>query len=102
MNVVFSQHKQAKLLSETTLQWCHNGHGGMSNHQHQDCLLNRFSGSDQRKHQSSASLAFVRGDFSAQMSSNAENVFIWWRHPEKTIYAFTVAHVWKTWCKHTA
>ena len=32
-----------------------------SNHQPHDCLLNRSSGADQRKHQSSASLAFVRG-----------------------------------------
>ena len=50
---------------------------------------------DQRKHQSSASLAFVRGEgiltyispgtgeFPAQMPSNAENVSIWWRHHEK-------------------
>ena len=39
-----------------------------------------YSGADQRKHQSSASLAFVPGDFSAQMASNSENVSIWWRH----------------------
>ena len=42
-----------------------------------------YSGADQRKHQSSASLAFVRGLhrwFPAQMASNAENVSIWWRH----------------------
>ena len=35
-----------------------------------------YSGADQRKHQSSASLAFVReftGEFPAQMVSNAEN-----------------------------
>ena len=40
------------------------------------------SGADQRKHQSSASLAFVwvTGEFPAQMASNAENVSIWWRH----------------------
>ena len=36
-------------------------------------------------YQSSASLAFVGnspviGEFPAQRSSNAENVFIWWRH----------------------
>ena len=43
-----------------------------------------YSGVDQRKHQSSASLAFVRG-ISAQMASNAENVSIWWRHHEKRI-----------------
>ena len=36
-----------------------------------------YWGTDQRKHQSSASLAFVRGiEFPAQMASNA----IWWRH----------------------
>ena len=47
-----------------------------------------YSGADQRKHQSSASLAFVlgihrgpgTGEFPAQMSSNAENVSICWRH----------------------
>ena len=36
------------------------------------------SGADKRKHQSSASLAFVPGI--AQMASNAENVSVWWRH----------------------
>ena len=37
-----------------------------------------YSGAEQRKHQSSASLAFVRGtgEFPAQMASNAENVSI--------------------------
>ena len=44
------------------------------------------SDADQRKHQSSAPLAFVREihrgtvEFPAQMSSNAENGSIWWRH----------------------
>ena len=45
-----------------------------------------YSGADQIKHQSSASLAFVRriqtvtGEFPAQMASNAENVSIGWHH----------------------
>ena len=39
-----------------------------------------YSGADQRKHQSSASLAFVWGEFPAQMASNAENISIWWHH----------------------
>ena len=46
-----------------------------------------YSGTDHRKRQSSASLAFVRGihrrsvnEFPAQTASNAENVSIWWRH----------------------
>ena len=44
-----------------------------------------YSGADHRKHQSSASLAFVRGihRFPAQMASYAENVSIWWRHHGK-------------------
>ena len=47
-----------------------------------------YSGADQRKHKSSASLAFglcagnspETGEFPAQIASNAENVSIWWRH----------------------
>ena len=45
-----------------TLLWRHIGRDGVSNHQPHDCLLNRLdSGADQRKHQSSTSLAFVQG-----------------------------------------
>ena len=46
------------------------------------------SGPDQTKHQSSASLAFVRGihrgpvNSPVQRTSNAENISIWWRHHE--------------------
>ena len=40
------------------LQWRHNGHDGVSNHQPHHCLLNRLFSADQRKYQSSASLAF--------------------------------------------
>ena len=42
-----------------------------------------YSDANQRKHQSSASLAGnspVTGEFPSQMASNAENVSIWWRH----------------------
>ena len=44
-----------------SLQWRHNGRDGVSNHQPHDCLPNVYSGANQRKHQSSASLAFARG-----------------------------------------
>ena len=37
-----------------TLQWRHNERDGVSNHRRLHCLLNRFSGADQRKHQSSS------------------------------------------------
>ena len=44
-----------------------------------------YSGADQRKHQSSASLTFVTGEFSAQITSNAENISIWWRHHDHSL-----------------
>ena len=44
-----------------SLRWRHNGDDSVSNHQPHDCLLNRYTGADQSKHQSSASLAFVWG-----------------------------------------
>ena len=46
--------------------------------------LTVYSGADQRKHQSSASLAIVRGipqwPVNSPHKTNAENVSIWWRH----------------------
>ena len=46
---------------ETTLQWRQNGRDSVSNHQPHDCFSTVYLDTDQRKHQSSASLAFVRG-----------------------------------------
>ena len=54
----FSTRSYGKQGHGYALQWRHNGRDGVSNHQLHDCLLNRL---DQRKHKSSASLAFVRG-----------------------------------------
>ena len=44
-----------------TLRWRHNGHDSVSNHHPHECLLNHSFRRRWRKHQSSASLAFVRG-----------------------------------------
>ena len=49
------------LMKNTPLQWHHNECNDVSKHRCLDCFLSRCSGADQRKHQSSASLAFVRG-----------------------------------------
>ena len=55
------------------------------------------SGANQRKHQSSVSLAFVRGirrwpvNSPAQRASNAENVSIWWRYNGNI---FRVSNCW--------
>ena len=62
----FCRHVTSPLWDESTddqfissLQWCHNGCNGIPNHQPHYCLLN---GLDKKNHQSSASLAFVRGN----------------------------------------
>ena len=68
------------------LQWRHNGHASVSNHQPNDCLLNRLF---RRRSKKTSKLCVTglcaanspgTGEFAAQMASNAENVSIWWRH----------------------
>ena len=45
-----------------------------------------YSDADQRKHQSFASLVFVRtGEFPAQTASNEKNGSIWWRHRDRKL-----------------
>ena len=69
-----------------TLLWRHNGANASQITSFTVVGSTVYSGADQRKHKSSASLAFVRGispetgEFPAQRVSNAENVSIWWRH----------------------
>ena len=57
----FRQNGDISVLVKRTLRWRQNGRDGVSNHQPYDCLLNRYSHRNQRKHQGSASLAFVWG-----------------------------------------
>ena len=73
------------ITEKITLQWSHNGHDGVSNHQPRDCLLNCLFG---RRSKTSklrvtglcVGNSPVAGEFPAQMVSNVENVSIWWRH----------------------
>ena len=67
------------------LLWCHNGHNGVSNNQPHDCLLNRLF---KRRSKKTSKLRVtglcagnspVTGEFPAQMTSNVENISIWWR-----------------------
>ena len=69
-----------------TLQWRHNEHDSVSNHQPHDCLLNRLFG---RKSKKTSKLRVTglcagnspgTGEFPAQRASNAENISLWWRH----------------------
>ena len=74
-----------------TLQWRHNEHDGVANHQPHDCLLNRLSRRSSKKISKlrvsglCARNSLVTGEFPAQRASNAENVSIWWRHHEQLL-----------------
>ena len=68
------------------LQWHHNARDGVSNHQRLHCLLNCWF---RRRSKKTSKLrvtglcdgnSTVPGEFPAQKASNAENVFISWRH----------------------
>ena len=56
-----------------------------------------YSDADQRKHQSSTSLAFVTGEFPTQMASNVENDSIWWRHHDDIPSSTAVTECEQTW-----
>ena len=61
MESIFQYIKYPKTKFYIPLQLRHNEQDGVSNHQRLDCLSTVCSGADQRKHQISASLAFVMG-----------------------------------------
>ena len=71
-----------------TLQWRHNGHDSVTNHQRLYCLLKRFYGRRSKKTSKPRPTGLCEGnspatgEFPAQMASNAENVSIWWCHHE--------------------
>ena len=69
-----------------SLQWQHNGRGSVSNHQPHDCFLDRSFRHGSKKASKlrvtglCAGNSPEAGEFPAQMTSNAENASIWWRH----------------------
>ena len=64
------------------LQWRHNEHDGISDHQPHECLHNRLFRRVSKKTSKPRviGLSPVTGEFLEQRVSNAENVSIWWRH----------------------
>ena len=75
-------------IMKQALLWRHNGRDSVSNHKPHDCLLNRLFGRRSKKTSKlrvtglSAGNSPGTGEFLAQMASNAEDVYIWWRHHE--------------------
>ena len=72
--------------SGTSLQWRHNEHDGVSDHQRLDCLLNRLFRPKSKKISKLRALGLcegkspLTGEFPTQKASGAENASIWWRH----------------------
>ena len=68
------------------LRWRHNGRDSVSNHQPHHCLPNRLFNKKIQKTWKLRVTGLCAGnspgtaEFPAQMTSNAENVSIWWRH----------------------
>ena len=77
-----------RVHAKNTLHWRHNGRDSVSHRQPYYCLLNRLFSRRSKK----TSKLLVTGlcvgnspgtsEFPAQMTSNVENVSIWWRHHE--------------------
>ena len=79
-----------------TLQWRHNGCDSVSNHQPNDCLLNRLFRHRSKKTSKlrvtglCAGNSPGTGELPAQMASNADFFSIWWRHH---VLGFGVAYI---------
>ena len=69
-----------------TIQWRHNGRGGVSNHHPDNCSLNCLFIRRSKKTSKllvtglCAGNSPATGEFPAQRASNAKDVSIWWRH----------------------
>ena len=96
MTLSWKNHHDIYYLS-ISLQWRHDGHDSVSNHQPHDCFLNRLS---RRRSMQTSKLRVTglcagnspgTGEFLTQMASNVESVSIWWRHHvgECVIYVAT-------------
>ena len=78
-------------FSSWPLQWHHNEHDGVSDHQPRDCLLHRlFRCRSKNKSKLRVNSLCERnwpltGEFPSQRASNAENLSIWWRHHANSI-----------------
>ena len=78
-----------------SLQWRHNGHDDVSNHQPHDCLLNRLFRRRSKKTSKLRTTGLcqrnspVTGEFPAHRASNAENISILWRHHDPNQWRMT-------------
>ena len=78
-----------------SLQWRHNEHDGVSNHQPRDCLLNHLFRRNQRKNQTPRHWPLC-GEFTGDRwiprlkGGNAEKGSTWWRHHVATDHSMII------------
>ena len=83
-----------------TLQWHHNKHDGISNHQPLDCFLNSLfrhrSKKTSKLHITGLCVGNspVTGEFPEQRASNAENVSIWQCHHKQNLWEIPCPQQW--------
>ena len=111
---LYTINKHRGHYMDKTLQWHHNGHDSVSNHQPYDCLLKRLFRRKSKKTLKLRVTGLCAGnspgtcEFPAQMASNAENVSIWWRHYDKTndaqvdtfcnmVFVTGLMSIWRWW-----
>ena len=75
--ILQNKSRHTNYLIAHALLWRHNERDGVSNHQPHDCLPRSIVYADQRKHQSSASLAFVRGIHRSPVNSPHKGPVTW-------------------------
>ena len=85
----------------SSLLWRHNEPDCVSNHQPNDCLLNRLSKKTSKLRVTGlcAGNSPETGEFPAQMASNAENVSIWWRHHDYADHWHMIRRYDKHYCR---
>ena len=90
-----------KSTSMHGVQWHHNGHDGVSNHQPHHCLLNYLFRCRSKKTSKLCITglcqwnSLVTGEFPAQRASNVQNVSIWWFHHGMIfLYVQNILNAW--------
>ena len=83
------------LWRSDSLRWRHNGRDSVSNHQPHDCLLNCLFRRRSKKHQSAASLAFVRGILRGPVNSPRKWPVAWKMFPFDDVIVDTWAQFHK-------
>ena len=90
LQIIYSLRGQTSNRKISSLQWRHNDHDGVSNHQPHGCILNRLLRAQIKenikapRHWPLCGEVTGTGEFPTQRASNVENVSIWWRHHVKS------------------